>query len=60
MRGKSINRWNIQVVFPKSFTLGSESRRDVEQTPESVAEACEDFAKQIREVLASKAQQETP
>lgn len=41
------NRFDVQVVFP-DIAFGIKDRKDVEQTPETVADALEEFCRRIR------------
>lgn len=51
MAFKRTNRWDVQVVFP-AIAFGIKNRTDVEQTPETVVEALEEFCQRVRKTLA--------
>jgi hypothetical protein len=51
---KSKGRYDLQVVYPDGFVYSITSRKDVTQTPEMIAKACEEFAADIRAALARR------
>lgn len=55
MAFKRTNRWDVQVVFPGDAAFGMKNRTDVEQTPETVCDALEEFCQRARRAIARKA-----